>query len=109
MSRQRLEKALKHERLRKGVNWWRTRREHQFLKSEEWIRRLSMQRWLVPLVTWLVVAWLIFVGAVVILDGMAILDYHPSVLAALLGSATASIVGLLLKVVSYTLPELEWG
>ncbi len=74
---------------------------------KEWEQRLKMQRWLVPSISIGVGVWLTFAG-VVILAGVDVLNYHSSVLAALLGSSTASMVGLLMKVVTYTLPEMNW-
>lgn len=83
----------------------RARNEALDLRLAERARRLEIQKWIVPSVGGLVLLWLIFVGFIVVSDGMDYLDYHPSVLVTLLGSATASIVGLLMKVVSYTLPK----
>ncbi len=82
-------------------------RESNDLGREERVRRLEMQRWIVPSVGCLVLIWLIFVVVIVVLDGMNRLDYHPSIIVTLLGSATASIVGLLMKVVNYTLPQIH--
>ena len=67
-----------------------------------------MVKWVPPLITILVVLWLIFMGVLLVLEGNGTLDYHPSVLVALLGSATVSILALLMRIVSYTLPQMEW-
>lgn len=83
-------------------------REAKFLKNKEWKQRLRMQRWVPGLITFLVISWLVFIGIIVILDGTETLEYHPSVLVSLISSATVSIVALLMKVVSYTLPEMKW-
>ncbi len=80
-------------------------KEHVYLKLAELQLRLAVQRWLPKLVVGMVVGWLGFVIVVTVLSGYEILDYHASVLVTLLGSATASIIGLLMKVVGYALPE----
>ena len=83
----------------------RPQEEGKDLKREEHERRLGMQRWIVRTVAILVGVWVPFVMVITVLDGAGVIKYHPSVLVTLLGSATASIIGLLMKVVSYTLPN----
>ena len=76
------------------------------LVRKEWDRRLKMQKWVPYYIIVLVTLWLVFMGVLVVSNGLEWLDYHPSVLVALISSATVSIVGLLMKVVSYTLPSI---
>lgn len=83
----------------------RPKDERKDLKREEHAQRLSMQRWIIPTVVSMSVGWIIFVAIIVVLSGIDVLSYHPLVLVTLLGSATASIVGLLMKIVSHTLPN----
>lgn len=83
----------------------RPKDEGKDLKREEYAQRLSMQRWIIPTVVRMSVGWIFFVASIVVLSGIGLLSYHPSVLVTLLGSATASIVGLLMKIVSHTLPN----
>ena len=71
------------------------------------LQRHALRKWLPTFVAWLVVFWLVFVVVVTVFAGVGKLDYNASVLVTLLGSATASIIGLLLKVVGYALPEKE--
>ncbi len=72
-------------------------------------QRLKMQKWMAPFIITLVVMWLFFILALVVLDGSEVLDYHPSVLVTLIRSATISIVGILMKFANYTLPEIKWS
>ena len=83
------------------------RKEGEVLLHQEWQQRLDLQRWLPNFVACLVVIWIMFVIAVTFLAGWQILNYHASVLVTLLGSATASIIGLLIRVVGYALPRKE--
>ncbi len=68
-----------------------------------------MQKWVAPFIIGLVVSWVIFILVLVVLDSANVLDYHPSVLVALISSATVSILGILMKLVSYTLPDIKWS
>jgi len=54
-------------------------------------QRLRLQKVVGKTVHISVGVWLVFVAVVVILAGVNILEYHPSGLVALLGSATVSI------------------
>lgn len=84
---QRLKKSVVSDDPPHGRGRRRVLRETKDLEREEWARTLKMQGWIVPSVVGLVLAWLIFVGFIVVFDGMGVLDYHPSVLVTLLGSA----------------------
>ena len=102
-----LEKSVENDQPRHVSDDQRVQDENTDLGRTEWLQRIGMQKWIVPSVLILVGLWLIFVIIIVVLDGMDCLDYHPSVLVTLLGSATASIVGLLMRVINYTLPTTD--
>lgn len=82
----------------------KSKEEQQDLERQERQQKLWIQRMLFPKVGLLVQLWIVFVVVVVILAGMDILQYHASVIVTLLGSATASIVGLLMKIVNHVFP-----
>ena len=84
-----------------------SQKEAENFRRKEWQQRVDLQRWLPSFVACLVVIWIMFVIAVTFLAGWEILNYHASVLVTLLGSATASIIGLLIRVVGYALPRKE--
>ena len=80
-------------------------KENDLLVSQEWRQRLKLQQVLGPIIPRIVGAWLLFVAIILVLSGLDILEYHASVLVALLGSATISLVALFMKVVSYAFSD----
>jgi hypothetical protein len=65
---------------------------------------LSFRRWLVPSLFALTVAWLVFVGYIVLREEMQHGRLSDSVLIALLGTATANVLGLLVIVLKSIFP-----
>lgn len=102
----RFEIALTTDDLSKNpISKRKSKHYNEFLEGEETRQRLKLQQVLGPLISTLVGGWLIFVTLVMIFAGLNFLDYHPSVLVTLLGSATASLIGLLMRVVDYVFPN----
>ena len=65
---------------------------------------LSFRRWLVPSLFALTVAWLVFVGCIVLREEMQHGRLSDAVLIALLGTATANVLGLLVIVLKSIFP-----
>ncbi|MGA9717306.1 MAG: hypothetical protein WBQ79_03415 [Acidobacteriaceae bacterium] len=65
---------------------------------------LSFRRWLVPSLFALTVAWLVFVGYIVLREEMQHGRLSDAVLIALLGTATANVLGLLVIVLKSIFP-----
>lgn len=65
---------------------------------------LSFRRWLVPSLFALTVAWLIFVGYIVLREELQHSRLSDAVLIALLGTATANVLGLLVIVLKSIFP-----
>lgn len=65
---------------------------------------LSFRRWLVPSLFALTVAWLIFVGYIILREEMQHGRLSDGVLIALLGTATANVLGLLVIVLKSIFP-----
>jgi hypothetical protein len=65
---------------------------------------LSFRRWLVPSLFALIVAWLVFVGCIVLREEIQHGRLSDAVLIALLGTATANVLGLLVIVLKSIFP-----
>ena len=65
---------------------------------------LAFRRWLVPSLFALTVAWLVFVGCIVLREEMVHNRLSDAVLIALLGTATANVLGLLVIVLKSIFP-----
>lgn len=65
---------------------------------------LSFRRWLVPSLFALTVAWLVFVGSIVLREELHHGRLSDTVLIALLGTATANVLGLLIIVLKSIFP-----
>jgi hypothetical protein len=65
---------------------------------------LAFRRWLVPSLFALTVAWLVFVGCIVLREEVRHNHLSDSVLIALLGTATANVLGLLVIVLKSIFP-----
>ena len=65
---------------------------------------LAFRRWLVPSLFALTVAWLIFVGCIILREELQHGRLSDSVLIALLGTATANVLGLLVIVLKSIFP-----
>jgi hypothetical protein len=65
---------------------------------------LSFRRWLVPSLFALTVAWLVFVGYIVLREEIHHGRLSDTVLVALLGTATANVLGLLIIVLKSIFP-----
>jgi hypothetical protein len=65
---------------------------------------LSFRRWLVPSLFALTVAWLVFVGYIVLREELQHGRLSDTVLIALLGTATANVLGLLIIVLKSIFP-----
>jgi hypothetical protein len=65
---------------------------------------LSFRRWLVPSLFALTVAWLVFVGYIVLREEIHHGRLSDTVLIALLGTATANVLGLLIIVLKSIFP-----
>jgi hypothetical protein len=65
---------------------------------------LSFRRWLVPSLFALTVAWLVFVGCIVLREELHHGRLSDTVLVALLGTATANVLGLLIIVLKSIFP-----
>ena len=65
---------------------------------------LSFRRWLVPSLFALTVAWLVFVGYIVLREEVQHAHLSDAVLIALLGTATANVLGLLVIVLKSIFP-----
>jgi hypothetical protein len=65
---------------------------------------LSFRRWLVPSLFALTVAWLVFVGCIVLREELHHGRLSDTVLMALLGTATANVLGLLVIVLKSIFP-----
>jgi hypothetical protein len=65
---------------------------------------LSFRRWLVPSLFALTVAWLVFVGCIVLREELHYGRLSDTVLIALLGTATANVLGLLVIVLKSIFP-----
>ncbi|HEY3991121.1 MAG TPA: hypothetical protein VGM02_17610 [Acidobacteriaceae bacterium] len=65
---------------------------------------LSFRRWLVPSLFAVTVAWLIFVGYIVLREELQRKHLSDPVLIALLGTATANVLGLLVIVLKSIFP-----
>jgi hypothetical protein len=71
---------------------------------------LGFRRWLVPSLFALTMTWLIFVGYIVLREEMQHGRLSDSVLIALLGTATANVLGLLVIVLKSIFPlEIDRG
>ena len=71
---------------------------------------LAFRRWLVPSLFALTVAWLVFVGCIVLREEMVHNRLSDAVLIALLGTATANVLGLLVIVLKSIFPlDVERG
>lgn len=80
-------------------------KEQKYLDELERLQRLWIQKGLFRFAVLFVYGWICFVMMVMIMAGAGHWEYHPSVLVTLLGSGTASIVGLLVKIVNYVFPK----
>lgn len=65
---------------------------------------LSFRRWLVPSLFALTVAWLVFVGYIILREELQHGRLSDAVLIALLGTATANVLGLLVIVLKSIFP-----
>lgn len=65
---------------------------------------LSFRRWLVPSLFALTVAWLVFVGYIILREEIQHGRLSDAVLIALLGTATANVLGLLVIVLKSIFP-----
>jgi ABC-type phosphate/phosphonate transport system permease subunit len=65
---------------------------------------LGFRRWLVPSLFALTVAWLVFVGCIVLREELQHGKLSETVLIALLGTATANVLGLLIIVLKSIFP-----
>jgi Zn-dependent membrane protease YugP len=65
---------------------------------------LAFRRWLVPSLFALTVAWLVFVGCIILREELQHGRLSDSVLIALLGTATANVLGLLVIVLKSIFP-----
>ena len=65
---------------------------------------LGFRRWLVPSLFALTVAWLVFVGCIVLREELEHGKLSDTVLIALLGTATANVLGLLIIVLKSIFP-----
>jgi TRAP-type uncharacterized transport system fused permease subunit len=65
---------------------------------------LGFRRWLVPSLFALTVAWLVFVGYIVLREELEHGKLSDAVLIALLGTATANVLGLLIIVLKSIFP-----
>ncbi|HEY1963294.1 MAG TPA: hypothetical protein VGG59_00115 [Acidobacteriaceae bacterium] len=65
---------------------------------------LGFRRWLVPSLFALTVAWLVFVGCIVLREELQHGRLSDAVLIALLGTATANVLGLLIIVLKSIFP-----
>jgi ABC-type phosphate/phosphonate transport system permease subunit len=65
---------------------------------------LGFRRWLVPSLFALTVAWLVFVGCIVLREELQHGKLSDTVLIALLGTATANVLGLLIIVLKSIFP-----
>lgn len=65
---------------------------------------LGFRRWLVPSLFALTVAWLVFVGCIVLREELQHGKLSDAVLIALLGTATANVLGLLIIVLKSIFP-----
>jgi hypothetical protein len=65
---------------------------------------LGFRRWLVPSLFALTVAWLVFVGCIVMREELLHGRLSDTVLIALLGTATANVLGLLIIVLKSIFP-----
>jgi hypothetical protein len=65
---------------------------------------LGFRRWLVPSLFALTVAWLVFVGCIVLREELQHNKLSDAVLIALLGTATANVLGLLIIVLKSIFP-----
>jgi hypothetical protein len=71
---------------------------------------LSFRRWLVPSLFALTVAWLVFVGCIILREEVQHGRLSDGVLIALLGTATANVLGLLVIVLKSIFPlDLDRG
>jgi hypothetical protein len=71
---------------------------------------LAFRRWLVPSLFALTVGWLIFVGCIILREELQHGRLSDAVLIALLGTATANVLGLLVIVLKSIFPlDLERG
>lgn len=65
---------------------------------------LGFRRWLVPSLFALTVAWLVFVGCIILREELHHGQLSDAVLIALLGTATANVLGLLVIVLKSIFP-----
>ena len=65
---------------------------------------LEFRRWLVPSLFALTVVWLVFVGCIVLREALQHGKLSDAVLIALLGTATANVLGLLIIVLKSIFP-----
>jgi hypothetical protein len=65
---------------------------------------LAFRRWLVPSLFALTLAWLVFVGCIILREELQHGRLSDSVLIALLGTATANVLGLLVIVLKSIFP-----
>ena len=65
---------------------------------------LSFRRWLVPSLFTVTVVWLVFVGCIVLREEMSHGKLSDAVVIALLGTATANVLGLLVIVLKSIFP-----
>ncbi len=65
---------------------------------------LGFRRWLVPSLFVLTVGWLVFVGAIILREELHQRRLSDAVLIALLGTATANVLGLLVIVLKSIFP-----
>lgn len=65
---------------------------------------LGFRRWLVPSLFVLTVGWLVFVGAIILREELRQHHLSDAVLIALLGTATANVLGLLVIVLKSIFP-----
>ncbi len=101
----RFEIALLSEEPEENVRSKNIKEEEKIWAQIEKHKRLQLQSKVWIIATVLLVIWIIFVIVVIILSGIGILNYHPSVLVTLLGSATVYLIGLFMKIVSYVFPD----
>ncbi len=86
------------------------RRSIENAKEQEYVDNAKQDRKLRDLYShrlfWLVASWLGVVAIVLLLNGFHVVPFHLSdnVLTALLGTATASVIGLLVIVAKYLFP-----
>ena len=88
---------------------WRALVDHERAKVDDLIQDRDQRKTYGRRLYWLIVAWLIVIGLIVLLHGFICIPFELSVtiMATLIGSTTASVLGLFAIVANYLFPKRQ--